>query len=482
MSLRLRLLAAVGVVALIALLAADAATYSALRAFLYQRVDQSLSTAHVALERQLRANTAPDALNAATIAPGVYVEVRDPQGKTIGQAIAGRGLGGKQTAPRLPAKLTGFRQPTGRQLEASTTFTAGSVEPGGPQFKVSAWQLADGDQLILALPLDEPAGTLHRLLLIEAAVTAVAVAVVAAIGWWAVRVGLRPLVDMENTATAIAGGDLDRRVSGDTAHTEIGRLARALNAMLARIHRAFDERDATEAELRASEARLRRFVADASHELRTPIAAVSAYAELFERGASSRPGDLERVMTGIRSETGRMGQLVEELLLLARLDEGRPIALQPIEIVSLAAQAVSAALTIDERWPITLVASRPVEVNGDEARLRQVIDNLLSNVRAHTPPGTSTVVTIGEEGDTVTIAVADNGPGITSNQASQVFERFYRADPSRLRDRGGSGLGLAIVAAIIAAHGGHVEAAPNPAGGALFTVHLPVAAPADEAA
>ena len=199
------------------------------------------------------ANTAPDALNAATLAPGVYVEVRDPQGKTIGQAIAGRGFGGKATIPRLPAKLIGFRQPTGRQLEASTTFTAGSVEPGGPQYKVSAWQLADGDQLILALPLDEPAGTLHRLLLIEAAVTAVAVAGWSRpIGWWAVRVGLRPLVDMENTATAIAGGDLDRRVPGDAARTEMGRLARALNAMLARIHGAFDERDATERALRVS--------------------------------------------------------------------------------------------------------------------------------------------------------------------------------------------------------------------------------------
>jgi two-component system, OmpR family, sensor kinase len=290
-----------------------------------------------------------------------------------------------------------------------------------------------------------------------------------------VRVGLRPLTQIETTAEAIAAGELDQRVPGDTAHTEIGNLARTLNAMLTQIQGAFAARDATEAELRASEARLRRFVADASHELRTPVAAVSAYAELFQLGASARPEDLDRVMTGIRTETARMGALVEELLLLARLDEGRALDLHPVELVSLAAEAVHAARTISDTRPIRLDAIEPVEVTGDATRLRQVLDNLLANVRAHTPPGTATTVTVERHGTDAVITVADNGPGLAATDAQHVFERFYRADPSRSRDHGGSGLGLAIVAAIANAHHGTVSAAPNPTGGATFTMTLPTA-------
>ncbi len=481
MSLRLRLLAAVGAVALFALLAADAATYQALRSFLYQRIDQSLTAAHYGLERRLETPPPPGAPSIGVITPGTYAEERDPQGNPIGTPIAGGRFGGAEATPRLPARLTGFHQPTGRQPEATLSFTTGSVQAGGPQFRVRAWLLPNGDQLILALPLDQASTTLHRLLLIEAAVTAAAFAVAAGLGWWAVRLGLRPLAEMENTADAIAAGELDRRVPGDTARTETGRLARALNAMLARLQGAFAERDATEAELRVSEGRLRQFVADASHELRTPIAAVSAYAELFERGASSRPEDLTRVMTGIRNETARMTQLVDELLLLARLDEGRPLDLRPVEIVSLAADAVNAARAISSDWPLTLHAARPVEVMGDPARLRQVLDNLLANIRAHTPPGTAATVTVADDDTTATITVADNGPGITPDQAAHAFERFYRADPSRSRDHGGTGLGLAIVNAIAAAHHGNVETAPTPGGGVTFTLRVPVAPPVSQA-
>jgi two-component system OmpR family sensor kinase len=247
--------------------------------------------------------------------------------------------------------------------------------------------------------------------------------------------------------------------------------------MLGHIQRAFASSDATEAELRDSEGRLRQFVADASHELRTPIAAVSAYAELFELGASSRPDDLNRVMTGIRSETARMGHLVEELLLLARLDEGRAIELQPVELVSLAAEAVAAGAAINDNWPVRLQAAQPIEIIGDGARLRQVLDNLLANVRAHTPPGTRATVTVERLGADAVVSVVDGGPGLTDADAKLVFERFYRADQSRSRDRGGSGLGLAIVAAIVNAHHGTVSASSNPAGGATFTVTLPLPEP-----
>nr|MDQ6928367.1 HAMP domain-containing histidine kinase [Actinomycetota bacterium] len=256
---------------------------------------------------------------------------------------------------------------------------------------------------------------------------------------------------------------------------EVGRLARALNTMLERIQAAFRERDATEAELRRSEARLRRFVADASHELRTPVAAVAAYAELFERGASDRPVDLARVMSGIRVETSRMGELVDDLLLLARLDEGRPLEQEPVELVAVAAQAVDAAVAVGPGWPVRLEAGRPVEVLGDAARLRQVLDNLLGNVRAHTPEGTSVAVRVSSEENGAQVAVSDDGPGMTEDEASHVFERFYRVDQSRSRQHGGAGLGLAIVAAIVKSHGGDVTASASPGAGATFTVRLPLA-------
>ena len=347
------------------------------------------------------------------------------------------------------------------------------MQAGGPQFRVRAWQLTNGDQLILAYPLTETAATLHRLYLIELAVTAAALLFVAALGWWAVRVGLRPLVHMEDTADAIAAGELERRVPGDGARTEVGRLARASTPSWAGSKEP--STSATPPKPRCANPKPACAASSRTHP--TSCARRSRRCpptpSCSSAGASGRPEDLARVMAGIRSETARMGHLVEELLLLARLDEGRPLELEPVEIVSLASESANAARAIDDAWPITLDASRPVEVLGDPGRLRQVIDNLLGNVRAHTPPGTETVVGIAEEDSTVAIRVADSGPGLTDEQAARAFDRFYRADPSRSRDHGGSGLGLAIVAAIVAAHGGHVEALPNPGGGAVFVVRLP---------
>jgi two-component system OmpR family sensor kinase len=278
---------------------------------------------------------------------------------------------------------------------------------------------------------------------------------------------------MERAAEAIAAGKLDQRLAGESEKTEVGRLARALNVMLSRIQSAFADRDATERDLRASEARMRHFVADASHELRTPLAAVSAYAELFERGANHHEADLSRVMTGIRGESDRMKALVEDLLLLARLDEGRPIVREPVELVFLAAEAVQTAQTVGSAWPVELEAEQPVETMGDRDCLRQVLDNLLVNVRTHTPAGTSTTVRLSRLEDVAVVEVADNGPGLDGEQAAQVFERFYRADPSRSRVRGGAGLGLSIVEAIVTAHGGEVSADAAPGGGAVFIVRLP---------
>jgi two-component system OmpR family sensor kinase len=509
LSLRGRLLLAVGAVALVALVAADVTTYSLLRSFLFTRVDQTLDTTYFSVTPLLRARpalplgagatprstgsaattrasgaTGATAATGATppgqapsgslarLAPGTFVQERTAAGAVvpaIGQpAIA---PGGRSYTPRLPAHIAGL----GRGSGAPVYFTVSSRQAGGPQFRVRAATVAGGRQLIVAAPLGDTVGTLHRLLAVELAVTIAALLAAGLLGWWLVRVGLRPLRAMEQSAEAIAAGEPDQRVAGENDHTEVGRLARALNVMLGRIQAAFAERDATESELRASEERMRHFVADASHELRTPLAAVSAYAELFERGADHNQADLGRVMRGISNESGRMKALVEDLLLLARLDEGRPLAREPVELVGLVAEAVQTAQTVGAEWPVRLDAALPVETSGDRDRLRQVLDNLLVNVRTHTPAGTTTTIGLSGGDGVATIAVADDGPGLDADTAAQVFERFYRADPSRSRAHGGAGLGLAIVKAIVTAHGGEVSAGAAPGGGALFTVRLPIA-------
>ena len=326
-----------------------------------------------------------------------------------------------------------------------------------------------------AQPLGDQNSTLHTLFLTELAVTAGALVLALAGGWWLVRLGLRPLEDVERTADSIAAGDLDQRVPGADQPTEVGRLARALNVMLERIQAAFSARVASEARLRENEQHLRQFVADASHELRTPIAAVSAYAELFERGGSQHAEDLPRIVSGIRTETARMDRLVNDLLTLARLDEGVPMEMAPVELVALASEAVRTAAAVGPAWPVRFSAARPVEVLGDKDRLRQVLDNLLANVRAHTPPGTTATVHVDQIGEQAQIEVRDTGPGMPEEDARRVFERFFRADPARTRTSGGSGLGLSIVSAIVMAHGGSVTATSKPGEGLVVTVLIPLA-------
>ena len=225
---------------------------------------------------------------------------------------------------------------------------------------------------------------------------------------------------------------------------------------------------------RRSEQQLRRFVADASHELRTPLAAVRAYAELFGRGAAERPEDLARSMSGISREAERMSVLVEDLLLLARLDEGRPLDREPVELGDVVLEAVDAARVVDAQRPIE-VHVQPATVAGDRDRLRQVIDNLFANVRAHTPPGTRVSVSLHRVNGHAELSVSDTGPGLTDEERARVFQRFYRVDTSRSRTSGGVGLGLSIVAAVAEAHDGHADVRPTPGGGATFAVALPLA-------
>jgi two-component system OmpR family sensor kinase len=278
---------------------------------------------------------------------------------------------------------------------------------------------------------------------------------------------------VERAAAAIGDDDLARRVPGGGEHTEIGQLADTVNHMLDRLEEAFMLRQRDVEAMQASEARMRRFVADASHELRTPIAATAAYAELFERGARDRPDDLERAMSGIRLETSRMAELVEDLLLLARLDEGRPIDRDVVDLCELVADAVDTAHAVDPTRRVAVRFEAVPLVDGDRSRVRQVIDNLLANVRAHTSVATRCEVVVAVDGDDAVVEVRDDGPGMSPQDTALAFDRFYRADTSRTRASGGSGLGLSIVAAIVAAHEGTAELESSPAGTAV-RIRLPL--------
>ena len=509
MSLRTRLLIAIGVIALVALVIADVVTYKSLESFLFQRVDQQLDGLHGNYEHNLNDGYRLGCLGVAPVAghgstggagngsapgsggpssgpggqddPGFNgfplpaTEVWSPSGGVVASQSCPAYVGGKKYTPVVPKTITGFsRAPDGTQV---AYFNAPAGQANGPDFRVRASTLTNGNLLILAQPLKDTGSTLHQLLLIELAVTGGAVIVALVGGFWLVRIGLRPLRDMETTAESIAAGNLTERVPGENDSTEVGRLARTLNVMLARIESAFSARVASERRLRASEQRLRRFVADASHELRTPIAAVAAYAELFGRGASEQKEDLERLMNGIQTETTRMEQLVADLLLLARLDEGRPMERRSVDLVALCAEAVHTSTTVGPDWPVSFHAAEPIEIMGDATSLRQVVDNLLGNVRSHTPAGTSASVTVAKEGEGAVVTVADSGPGMEPDEAEHIFERFYRSDPSRSRAHGGAGLGLSIVSAIVSAHGGTVSALGRIGVGTTFSVHLPTVPP-----
>ncbi|MFE4952578.1 sensor histidine kinase [Streptomyces sp. NPDC056653] len=295
-------------------------------------------------------------------------------------------------------------------------------------------------------------------------------------GWFAIRAGLRPLHRIEATATEIAAGHpLSHRMPHASTRTEAGRLSTALNIMLARIESAFAARS-------ESEARMRRFIADASHELRTPLVGIRGFAELYRMGALSDEADVRRTMSRIENEAIRMGGLVEDLLTLARADESRPLRLAPMDLRTLAADALHDTTALDATRPVFLTGpggaslSAPAVVLGDEARLRQVVANLVGNAIAHTPPGTSIRIGVGTENGHGVIEVADQGPGLQPDQAARVFERFYRVDAARTRREGsGAGLGLAIVAALVAAHNGHVDVTTTPGKGATFRVRIPPA-------
>jgi two-component system OmpR family sensor kinase len=322
-------------------------------------------------------------------------------------------------------------------------------------------------------------------MLLEFGVGGVVLVLIAGSGYYVVRRSLRPLVIVETAAEAIAEGDLSQRVPESDPRTEVGSLSQSFNTMVARLESAFAEQAASESEARASEERMRRFVGDASHELRTPLTSIRGFAELYRQGALGTKQDVTRAMSRVEGEASRMGLLVEDLLLLARLDQQRPLENAPVDLLELAGDAVANAHAADPTRSVTLeaVAAGPAPlVSGDAGRLRQVFGNLLSNALTHTPEGTPVVVRVSTDDTTACVEVCDSGAGIPAADRARVFERFFRTDVSRNRASGGTGLGLSIVAALVAAHGGSVDVDDTPGGGATFRVSLPLSTAPEGAA
>jgi two-component system OmpR family sensor kinase len=505
--LRVKLVAAVLLLVTIALAVAGFVAAHELRAYLVSTNDAQIANVLASNTKcSLTATAAVAPPNGrgfgcvrATFANGTTTPAQPPDGGNPGDR---RGSG-----PPSPFVVQ-FSKPDGSVLEAVLNpISAGEGRPqfptmtlaeaksntgvpftvssatGPTKWRVSVAALTDGSgSVMVAQGLGDIDATMKKLTVLEAIIGAVVLVVVAFVGYLLVRRSLRPLEDVEVTAEAIAAGDLSQRVPHDTyPATEVGRLSSSLNGMLHQIESAFEERAASEASARDSEERMRRFVADASHELRTPLTSIHGFADLVGRGAVRDLPEIVRFMTRIESESDRMRGLVEDLLLLARLDEQRPLDLVPVPLVDVAADVVLDAQAVEPDRSITLVVDDdgpPVAV-ADPARLRQVVTNLVRNAMVHTPPEASVTVRVGtatDDGVTwAVVEVIDDGPGLHPEDAARVFRRFYRVDASRSRDAGGSGLGLSIVSALVDAHHGRVQLETELGKGSTFRVLLPLA-------
>jgi two-component system OmpR family sensor kinase len=485
MSLRTRLLAGMAVLVAVGLGVAALVTYEEQRSFLTARVDQQVLSAvgpisgelHLGLFGGARQPPArrpagflggPGSHALAVLPPGTFGELRGADGRVLRRRTFTYD-GSTPPDPNLPSRF-----PISRRGSAPKVFT---IAAGGhSQTRYVAVALSVGrDTAIVAVPLREVDQTLHRLIIVEALVGGGIIVALILLGWVVIRVGLRPLERIGRVASDIAGGDLSRRVSPADGRTEIGRLGRSLNEMLVQIEAAFRDRS-------QSEERLRHFLADASHELRTPLASIRGYAELFRMGATEDPATLARAMSRIEAEATRMGVLVEELLLLAQLDQD-PISREVrVDLGELTEQAVQDTRVIAPERRIDLdVDGAPIEVFGEPDRLRQVLANLMRNALMHTAAGTAVEVRLRVEGELACLEVRDHGPGLPPDAGEQVFERFWRTEGGRRRGRAGAGLGLAIVRAIVVAHAGRLEAGNAAGGGAVFRIGLPLASSGPQA-
>ncbi|SHL58695.1 sensor histidine kinase [Actinacidiphila paucisporea] len=479
LSLRSRLVLLSLVLVLLGLAVSDTVVLGSVRSQLVQRVDQQLQRYGGPLAQRLGTEGIPAPRN---VRPGNRSWL--PSQFVVAFAAAD---GRVSDQFRLPV-AAGDPRPLWPAMDAAaltahmnTPFSVASDHGGGrwrvlivPVTATSPTRTLPAG-VVVAASLDEVSSTTDGLSTAFVLIGAVVVALLGVAGWFAVRAGLRPLRQIEATAAEIAAGrPLSHRMPAASPRTEAGRLSLALNGMLAQIESAF----AARAE---SEDQMRRFVADASHELRTPLAGIRGFAELHRMGALPDDADVKRTMARIESEAVRLGGLVEDLLTLVRSEELRPVQLAPMDLRTLAVDALHDTTALDPTRTVTLTGPGsglpgPAPVLGDEARLRQVVANLVGNAVAHTPPGTPVRIGVGTTDGHGVLEVADTGPGLTPAQAARVFERFYRTDASRTRATGGgAGLGLSIAAALITAHGGHVELDTSPGAGATFRIRLPSA-------
>lgn len=461
----------------VALLASGVAVTRALDASMLDRTDAALEDAERGWARPLGDLPAgPPPPPPPARAPGpesppsrFYVQVRDADGAVVVE------INDEESAPAVA------------DLRVGEPETVPSTESGSAPWRALRFDGPGGETVTVATPLTENRAVVQRLIYLQIGVGAVILAALALAAYVTVRRSLRPLREVERTAAAIAGGDLSRRVPERDPRTEVGALAVAVNEMLARIQTAMadaaraedaaresaEAARASEAAAVRSESAMRRLVADAGHDLRTPLTTIRGFAELHRQGAVD---DVDRLMSRIESEARRMGVLVEDLLTLARMDEQRPLARDRVDLLALAADAVhdARALAPDRAVGLEVIDGPGTpEVLGDDVRVRQVLGNLVDNAVRHTPAGVPVTVRVGTEGGDAVLEVADAGPGMTPEDAARAFERFYRADASRTSATGGSGLGLAIVRSLVEAHGGAVTVDTAPGRGATFRVRLP---------
>lgn len=459
--LRLRLVAIVLALLVTALSVSGVASGLLIRKYLTDRVDQELrayaDVAALVAAAQARSGSA------LSLLPPDYAVVVVPLSEPDRTPIELVRAASEPASPLIPA-LTD----TDPRVQGGEPFSVGSRGGGSTTWRVVAGLNANGDAVFaVAKPLTGIAGTIAKFTSVAAAASIVVLLACALLGWYAVRRAFRPLRQIEDTAATIAGGDLTRRVPERASDDEIASLARSLNAMLAQIERSFAVRE-------ASEVRMRQFVADASHELRTPVTTVRGYAELYRLGGLDDPDRLDAAMARTEMESIRMGRLVEDLLTLARLDQSQPGEERPVRLDRVAVDAVSDLRVRHPDHPVT-ERTVPVTVLGDIDRIHQVVANLLTNAAVHTPPGTAIEVEVAVVADRARLVVRDHGPGLDAEAAAQAFERFWRADPSRSRASGGSGLGLSIVAAIVGSMGGTVRLAhPDDGTGTAAVVELPL--------
>jgi two-component system OmpR family sensor kinase len=462
-SLRLRIVLVVLVLLAIGLVGSDLATASLLRPYLLGRVDERLDATAGFAARLLSPEAPPVPPPGAALSlprgdtPNVQAARIDPNGRIV-KTVRGPFSSASDAFRVLPPGPLN-RARNGQTVRFEVTSRSG-------HYRGIAEPIASTRDVAVAItPLGDVEATMTRLYWIEGVATAGLLLVAGALALWLVRVGLRPLVHITDTADAVAAGDVDRRVDIRGGY-EVERLGRALNS-------AFDARA-------ESEQTLREFISDASHELRTPLTSIRGYAELLHVGAVSDEAGIVRAAARIEHEAARMGGLVENLLALARLDEGRALDLTDVDLGALAVDAVTDARAVEPDRPITLIAAGPVHVMGDEMTLRQVLANLLANVREHTPERTAVEVRVSATPTGARLDVVDAGAGLDPGSHLRVFDRFWRGASGGSSSRGGSGLGLAIVAAVAAAHGGRAWADTDRdrLPGAHFVVELPARPPA----